>query len=199
MFRRSDDRRFGDAVRDMLEAHERRAASTIISAAASRATRPTRCGSCRISRRCSTTTRSSSNCCARSWRAARSAVRRARRARRSAGSTREMTTDGGAFAAVARRRQRGRGRQVLRLGRSGDRRGARRATRARSSRAYGVTRGGQLGRPHYPAPLTPRGSPERGDRAGRSRARSFFRRAKRASGPAATTRCSPTGTGSRSP
>ena len=38
----------------------RKAASTIISAAASRATASTRNGSCRISRRCSTTTRSSS-------------------------------------------------------------------------------------------------------------------------------------------
>ena len=40
-----------------------RAASTIISAAASRATRSTSNGWCRISRRCSTTTRSSSSCC----------------------------------------------------------------------------------------------------------------------------------------
>ena len=39
-----------------------RAASTIISAAGSRATRSTNAGWCRISRRCSTTMRSSSNC-----------------------------------------------------------------------------------------------------------------------------------------
>ena len=41
-----------------------RAASTTISAAASRATRSTNAGWCRISRRCSTTTRSCSNCSA---------------------------------------------------------------------------------------------------------------------------------------
>ena len=84
-------------------AHARRgsakAASTIISAAASRATRSTRAGWCRISRRCSTTTRSSSSC----WRSpiAQPASRcSAQRARETVGwLTREMTTPEGAFCA----------------------------------------------------------------------------------------------------
>ena len=64
-----------------------RAASTIISAAAFRATRSTSNGWCRISRRCSTTTRRCSSC----WRSlmqrsGNAAVRAARARRRSAGS-----------------------------------------------------------------------------------------------------------------
>ena len=47
--------------RPHAHAASRKAASTIISAAASRATPSTSAGSCRISRRCSTTTRSSSS------------------------------------------------------------------------------------------------------------------------------------------
>ena len=49
-----------------------KAASTIISAAASRATASTSAGSCRISRRCSTTTRSSSSMMTEAWRETKS-------------------------------------------------------------------------------------------------------------------------------
>ena len=76
-----------------------RAASTIISAAASPAIRSTSAGWCRISRRCSTTMRSSSSC----WRSPTSAPAKTcsgTRARETVGwLTREMTTGEGAFCA----------------------------------------------------------------------------------------------------
>ena len=92
-----------------------RAASTITSAAASRAIRSTSAGSCRISRRCSTTTRSCSSCSRSPWQRSANDLFRTR-ARETVGwLAREMTTEGGRLLRLARRRLRRRGGQVLRL------------------------------------------------------------------------------------
>ena len=76
-----------------------RAASSIISAAAFPATRSTSAGSRRISRKCSTTTPSSSNSWPSHTGAPASRFTGSAHARPSPGSTREMTTGEGAFSA----------------------------------------------------------------------------------------------------
>ena len=96
--------RFFEPRRAHARATSARAASTIISAAAFRATRSTSAGSCRISRRCSTTTPSFSSCWP--WRMRAPAIRcSAARSRETVGwLEREMTTEGGRFCRLARRR-----------------------------------------------------------------------------------------------
>ena len=73
--------RYLDMVLHTLRQHGARAASTISSAAASTATRSTRTGWCRTSRRCSTTTRSSCRCYLAAYQAHRRRVLRPHRAR----------------------------------------------------------------------------------------------------------------------
>ena len=132
-------------------AASRRAASTIIWAAASPATRSTPTGWCRISRRCSTTTPSSSSC----WAPpgpprGEPLFARARRGDRRLAAARD---DGrGRLRLGARRRQRGRGGPVLRLGRP------RRSTACSAPDApafrlaYGVTESGNWEGSERPQP-----------------------------------------------
>ncbi len=75
-----------------------RAASTITSVAASRATRSTSSGSCRTSRRCSTTTRCCIDLMTEVWRETHDHLLERASPRRSARLEREMIAEGGAFA-----------------------------------------------------------------------------------------------------
>ena len=95
------DRRPDAAAPDRPHARRasRRAASTTISAAASRATPSMPAGWCRISRRCSTTTPSCSSCWASAWAATREPLFAARADETVAWLQREMMVDG-AFAAA---------------------------------------------------------------------------------------------------
>ena len=174
-----------------------RAASTIISAAASRATPSTSAGSCRISRRCSTTTRSSIDLMTQAWRETGSAALCAahRRDRRLAAA--RDGRRGRRLRRVARCRQRGRGGQVLCLDARRDRRGAGRSGRRASSPRSTTSRAArQLGRPHHPQPARTRASCATPRRGASCRDAREAARAARASAcaPAGTTRCWPTGT-----
>ena len=151
------------------------AASTTISAAALPAIRPTPNGSCRISRRCSTTTRRSSTC----WRSPTPrrpdpALRGARRGDWSAGSTREMTTRPTRRPPRLRRRpgrrQRGRGRPLLRLDRGRDRRACSARRGAAFKAAYDVRPDGNWEGRTVLRRLAPPGTPEEEAARGEPRA-----------------------------
>jgi hypothetical protein len=178
-----------------------RAASTIISAAASRAIRSTSAGWSRISRRCSTTMRSCSSCLRSPC--AKPAIRSTASGRRklSAWLAREMTTPGGRVLRLARCRFRRRGGQVLRLVARRDR-GRRLATGRLSllRRALRRDTAGQLRRPQYSQPPQARAwgakSSMTDDEARLAMLRAKLLAAREAAcGPASTTRCWRTGTG----
>ena len=132
------------------------------------------------------------------WQETRDAALRARVAETIGWLLREMIAGRRRLRQQPRRRQRGRGRQVLRLVRSRDRCGA----RARSRRAVQARlrrhRRRQLGRQDHPQPQprSPSSPTRRPRRSWPQVARILFeRRGSAGCGPAGTTRCWPTGTG----
>ena len=175
-----------------------KAASTIISAAASRATRPTRAGSCRISRRCSTTTPQLVELLTLVWQETRdAALRRSASPRRSAGSSaRCIGPEGGFASSLDADSEHEEGKfyvwteaeidQVL-----GERAALLQAILRRQRRR-------QLGRAQHPQPariIRSSADDETEARAGRAAAPCCSARASRGCGPGSTTRCWPTGTG----
>ncbi len=107
-------------------------------------------GWCRISRRCSTTTRSFSSCWRSAWQRTGKPLYR-QRARETVGwLAREMTTGEGAFSRLARRRLRRRGGQVLRLVARRDHDVARRRRRSVFRPALRRDAGRQFRRPQHP-------------------------------------------------
>ena len=110
--------RFSEMVAATRCAAWRRAASTTSSAAASTATRSTSAGWCRTSRRCSTTTPSSCRSISSAYQVTGDAFFATHRARDARLRRARDARSGGRLLLDPGRRQRGRGGQVLRLGRA---------------------------------------------------------------------------------
>ena len=207
-----DDEATRDACRARARRHARGRHLGSPAAAASTATRPTSAGSCRTSRRCSTTTR----CLLRLYADAATRVR-SRSVRRDRERHRDVAAhrDAGRrrrFLRHAGRRLRGRGRASTSSGPRRQIRGSPRRRRARDrgrEALFRRDRGGEFRAQRAP-PCSPRTAasrawptarPHRRRGAGRARPREACvssPRAKRASGPFATRRSSRAGTGSSS-
>ena len=169
----------------------RRAGCTTSSAAASIATRPTSAGSCRTSRRCSTTTRSSCRCTSKRIKSPARASTPASPASASSGwcarcktkpaaTTRPKTPTAKAWRGSSTFGRRRRGRRASR------RRGGAFRVRVRRQRRR------QLGRHQRPQP--PRRPRVVDGRARRGTPKTPRRRARSASTRDSTTKCSPVGT-----
>ena len=178
------------------------AASTTTSAAASPATRSTTGGWCPTSRRCSTTRRCSPASYLHAWQVTgEPALPPGGRARRSATCCATCATPDGGVLLGRGRRQRGRGGPFYVWTPAEISEVARRRRRPpRPPSAGGASPRRQLRGPHHPQPpARRRGDLRRPEHIEAARRRAVRRPRRRGSGPASTTRCSPSGTRCSSP